>query len=182
MDTRETQADFGIGDRFKEFLTDNTGWLQTGPAWLNRDPDQSAYIANSLSAYIDSIPADPPTLPHPTWQVTKAAIEDKPSGTKHDQGKPPMALLDHHALTEIAKVLGFGARKYDDHNWRKGFPFSRLVSAAMRHISAWNSGEDNDPESGLSHLAHAGCCLMFLLSLHNDKPELDDRYKPIKIS
>jgi hypothetical protein len=47
----------------------------------------------------------------------------------------------------------------------------------MRHLHAFNDGEDKDPESGLSHLAHASCCLMFLLEFEKTHQELDDRYK-----
>ena len=68
--------------------------------------------------------------------------------------------------------------KYAEHNWRKGFVWSRPLSAAMRHITAFNAGEDKDPESGLSHLAHAACCIMFLLEFEKTHKELDDRYKP----
>lgn len=96
---------------------------------------------------------------------------------KHDQSKLPMHLLSTTALEEVAKVLQFGAEKYEAHNWRKGFVWSRTISAAMRHILAFNSGEDRDPESGLSHVAHAMCCLMFLLEFEKTRPELDDRYK-----
>ena len=53
----------------------------------------------------------------------------------------------------------------------------RPLAAAMRHIMAFNDGEDKDPESGLSHLAHAACCIMFLLEFEKTHPELDDRYK-----
>jgi hypothetical protein len=35
----------------------------------------------------------------------------------------------------------------------------------MRHVHAWRAGETKDPESGLHHLAHAGCCLLFMLWL-----------------
>jgi hypothetical protein len=48
----------------------------------------------------------------------------------------------------------------------------------MRHIMAFNDGEDKDPESGLSHLAHAACCIMFLLEFEKTHQELDDRFKP----
>lgn len=99
-------------------------------------------------------------------------------GTKHDAGKPPMDLLDRHALEEIAQVLEFGRRKHAAHNWRGGLPMSRLMAAAMRHLMAYNDGEDFDPESGLSHLAHAGCCVMFALRMEKDRPDMDDRYKP----
>lgn len=101
-------------------------------------------------------------------------------GLKFDADKPSLSLLPFDALEEVAKVLDFGARKYDAHNWRKGMEFSRLVSAALRHISAWNLGEDNDPESGLNHLAHAACCILFLTALQKDgkiKEKFDDRWK-----
>lgn len=99
------------------------------------------------------------------------------SGTKHDQGKPEMALLDSDFLEEVAKVLTFGKIKYAADNWRGGIGTRRLLSAALRHIFAYLKGEDTDPESGLSHLGHAGCCLMFAFWMNRYKPELDDRYK-----
>jgi len=96
-------------------------------------------------------------------------------GQKHDDGKPRMDLLDRHALEEIARVLGFGAQKYAAHNWRRGISYSRLTAAALRHLHAFNDGEDIDTESGLSHLAHLGCCVMFLLNMQKTRPDLDDR-------
>jgi hypothetical protein len=99
-------------------------------------------------------------------------------GLKYDGEKPRMDLLDRHALEEIARVLGFGAAKYKAHNWREGIAYSRLIAAALRHLHAFNDGEDIDPESGLSHLAHLGCCVMFLLGMQKARPDLDDRYKP----
>lgn len=97
---------------------------------------------------------------------------------KFDQDKLPLHLLSTEALNQTAAVLAFGADKYAAHNWRKGFLWSRPLAAAMRHITAFNAGEDKDPESGLSHLAHAACCIMFLLEFEKTHPELDDRYKP----
>ena len=99
---------------------------------------------------------------------------------KYDEDKPPMNLLSREALEQTAKVMAFGKEKYDAHNWRKGFAWSRPLSAAMRHITAFNDGEDKDPESGLSHLAHAACCIMFLLEFEKTHQELDDRFKPTK--
>ena len=108
-------------------------------------------------------------------------VTGRPTGTavKHDQDKLPMHLLSTEALEQIAAVLQFGAQKYDSHNWRKGFAWSRPLSAALRHILAFNRGEDCDPESNLSHLAHAACCLMFLIEFEKTHTELDDRYKDV---
>ncbi len=99
-------------------------------------------------------------------------------GKKADAGKPPVGLISSIALIEIAKVLEFGSRKYDSHNWRKGIHWQRVIDASLRHILAFNNGEDKDPESGLSHLAHAACCLVFLLEYEQRKQEFDDRFKP----
>lgn len=98
---------------------------------------------------------------------------------KHDKEKVRLELLSPIAMTEIAKVLTFGASKYADHNWRNGFKWSRLIGAALRHIFSFLNGEDKDPETGLSHLAHAGSCIMFLLEHEIRHKELDDRYKKI---
>lgn len=117
-----------------------------------------------------------------TATISQEAVDAirKQFGTaiKHDQDKLPLHLLSTEAMNQTAAVLKFGAQKYAEHNWRKGFAWSRPLSAAMRHITAFNAGEDIDPESGLSHLAHAACCIMFLLEFEKTHPHLDDRYKP----
>lgn len=94
------------------------------------------------------------------------------SGTKHDSDKPRMDLLAPEALIEVAKVLGFGAKKYGDHNWRAGIDHSRLYAAVQRHLNQHWSGDTLDDESGLPHLAHAMCGIMMMLA----SPKLDDRY------
>jgi hypothetical protein len=99
------------------------------------------------------------------------------SAIKHDKGKPRLELLSVPALNQIAGALAFGAGKYGDHNWREGFDWSRLYGAALRHLTAHMDGEDKDPESGLSHLAHLGCCVMFLLEHEARGLGKDDRYK-----
>ncbi len=100
-----------------------------------------------------------------------------PAGVKYDQTKEPVSLLSRVWLLGVARVMGFGAKKYAAHNWRGGIERSRLLSAALRHILAYNEGEDTDPESGLPHLDHASCCLMFARETHETHPELDDRWK-----
>jgi hypothetical protein len=101
----------------------------------------------------------------------------KATGVKHDTDKPDMSLLSNIALIKVAQVMSFGKKKYAAHNWRGGFVWSRPLAAAARHLYAYIGGEDKDPETGLSHLAHAMCCLMFVLEFEETKKELDDRYK-----
>lgn len=85
-------------------------------------------------------------------------------GVKYDGGKLRWALLPLAPVQEIIKVLMFGAKKYSDDNWmRVPDAQRRYYEAALRHITAWWDGEALDPESGLHHLAHAGCCILFAL-------------------
>jgi len=107
--------------------------------------------------------------------ITKSVIVG--TGIKHDSEKPDMSLLSGIALLKVAQVMSFGKKKYSAHNWRGGFAWSRPLSACLRHVVAYIGGEDKDPETGLSHLAHAICCLMFILEFEETHKELDDRYK-----
>ena len=87
------------------------------------------------------------------------------TGIKHDDGKLPYHLLPWDAIRDVVRVLKFGASKYGDRNWERGMDYSRLFSAAQRHLTTWfQEREDNDGETGISHLAHAGCCVLFLLA------------------
>jgi hypothetical protein len=85
------------------------------------------------------------------------------AGRKFDGGKLEYGLLPPLALEETVKVLTFGAQKYERDNWQR-VPDSkrRYFDALQRHVWAWKQGEQIDQESGLPHLAHAMCCLMFL--------------------
>ena len=97
-------------------------------------------------------------------------------GIKADNGKPPCELLSPLAVLGTVVVLGFGARKYAANNWRKGLAWSRIIGAIMRHLFAFMMGEDLDPESGLPHVDHLGCEIMFLQELYRTRKDLDDRY------
>ena len=86
-------------------------------------------------------------------------------GHKADRDKARWDLLPWDAAGQVVEVLTFGARKYAPDNWKRvPEPQDRYFAAAMRHIVAWRNGQQDDPETGLPHLAHATCCLMFLLS------------------
>ncbi len=100
---------------------------------------------------------------------------DPTTFTKHDDEKPRMTLLPPIALFEVAKVLTKGARKYSPGNWINSPVWSRYLDAAQRHLSSFIDGENNDPEWGLSHLAHAICCLMFVLVFQLLGLSKDDR-------
>jgi hypothetical protein len=94
---------------------------------------------------------------------------------KHDQGKPDFSMISYDLMEEVAYVRMFGAKKYSRSNWQKGFAVTRSCAAALRHIFLFLKGETLDHESGLSHLAHAVCCLEHALFDMRHHPENDDR-------
>lgn len=98
-------------------------------------------------------------------------------GVKNDDGKLPIHLLPTDALLAITEILDFGARKYAPRNWEKGMAWHRLFRASIGHLWAWWRGEAADSETGKSHLAHAGCCVLFLIAYELRNIGEDDRPK-----
>jgi len=112
-----------------------------------------------------------PETPNPT---TIRAIEEL-EGVKFDQGKDPWHLAPIDAFRAIIKVLAFGAKKYAPRNWEKGMDWSRPYGALQRHLNDWWEGQDKDPETRMSHLWHAGCCVCFLIAYEIRGIGKDDR-------
>ena len=97
-------------------------------------------------------------------------------GIKNDGHKPPIATVSPMFISEMAHVLQIGDDKYGRLNWLKGLDYERLVSAHLRHIYAFMSGEKNDAETGISHLISAACCLMMLHHYEETgRTDLDNR-------
>lgn len=90
-------------------------------------------------------------------------MTELPKGTKFDTGKLRMSLVDHGSIDGMMRVLEMGAKKYSVDNWQVlEDPLRRYYDALQRHLFAHQQGEKFDQESGLPHLDHALCCLMFL--------------------
>lgn len=100
---------------------------------------------------------------------------DATEGRKYDTGKPDYTLLPWNAVEEVVRVLDFGARKYARDNWKYVQDANtRYLAAAFRHLAAHAQGELVDKETGISHLAHASCCVLFLLSMEKSNGHTDD--------
>lgn len=108
-------------------------------------------------------------------RLKKLATTKPDGGTKHDDGKLPYDLIAPELLSSIALVLQHGEKKYGRRNWEKGMRWGRPFAAMMRHMWDWWCGDKLDRDSGLSHLAHAACCLMFLIAYEERKIGTDDR-------
>ena len=98
---------------------------------------------------------------------------------KKDLGlqKTPLQLLPPEAMRASAVVLGLGAKKYGEWNWRQtqGVETMTYVGAIRRHLDAVVDGEDLDPESGESHIAHIVASGMILLDAKFHNKLIDNR-------
>lgn len=103
--------------------------------------------------------------------------QSRGSGARYNGGKPDLSLIPLSTLADEARVWMYGRQKYAAWNWAKGMDWSIPYACLLRHLGAWQSGEDNDPESGLPHLAHAACNLRMLILFAQTYPEGDDRPK-----
>lgn len=97
-------------------------------------------------------------------------------GVKHNDGKSRLDLIPGKPLIEVGHVMAYGADKYAANNWRLGLSYSETMGSILRHLVAFNEGDDDDPESGLSHLAHAAAQVLYLLEFHIEKTGIDDRW------
>lgn len=96
-------------------------------------------------------------------------------GIKDDGEKLRIDLIPVEVIRSLATVLGYGAKKYGDRNFEKGIEYSRVFSAAQRHLWSWWGKEDFDKESGHNHLWHALCSVAMLITLSDRKAYKDDR-------
>lgn len=107
--------------------------------------------------------------------ATVSSVNDSSTGRKDDSEKLRMDLIPVSAIVGLSAILTHGAKKYTDRNWELGLAWHRPWGALLRHLFAWWGGEDRDKESGMSHLWHALCELVFLVEYEQTHPELDDR-------
>ena len=75
-------------------------------------------------------------------------------GDRFNEGKPKWSLVPQSSLVPMVRVLEFGAKKYGDYNWAKGLSIREICESLKRHLDAFMEGEDDDPESKLSHIGH----------------------------
>jgi hypothetical protein len=81
---------------------------------------------------------------------------------KRDKGKLMLSLIEPEFIQGTAMVLTLGAEKYEIDNWKKCDDTKRYKDALLRHVYDYLNGDKFDDETGVSHLYHACCNLMFL--------------------
>jgi hypothetical protein len=94
-------------------------------------------------------------------------------------GKLPLHLWPASATALGSLGLLEGMKKYGRSNWREaGVRATIYIDAIQRHLFAYAEGEDQDPDSGLSHLAHALAGIAILVDAGAAGKLTDDRAYP----
>jgi len=92
--------------------------------------------------------------------------------------KPDLSLIPQTALILESLAMMQGDDKYGAYNWRKTKVQARTyIAAAMRHLAAWLDGEEDAPDSGIHHLAHARASLGVVMDAQVCGMMVDDRVK-----
>lgn len=188
-----------VGPMSRDPADDEYPWTANGKCWAEHghyysygpDKDDSDIVAlhkasrTTSGMRIDPFdPFDRNLVREGSLGEAAATVRVSPTGgVKASIGKRPLHLLPRDALEAVADALEHGAAKYGDRNWEKGLSISDLVRGADGHLWDWylrrDDGKDAGPGgSGLSHLAHAACCILFLLS-HELRGLPDDRPAPV---
>ena len=150
---------------WRALVEDRTRGVET----LAEMSDTSTEFVEALLARISS-----PDWRDPAPSLSRAEHPDTNPKTALGEAKPKISSTPTIAIREMGKVFELGAKKYGRFNWREHKVSSTVYyDAAWRHMAAWFEGEDVDPESGVSHLAHVMACMAILIDAQ-DKNSLND--------
>lgn len=89
---------------------------------------------------------------------------------------PPIAEM------QMARAMELGGIKYGPFNWQESeIDATTYYDAIRRHIAEWFTGQDIDPESGCSHLAHIMACCAVVIDAEATGMLIDDRPKTAEV-
>jgi Domain of unknown function (DUF5664) len=143
--------------------------LQKNVTYFNVDPlklheEQHRTFAEEIEEWAEVANTTTP-------DSTKAAT----GSLRFNTGKPQTNEIDPSFILGMGEVLTRSRSKYPAFNWQKDTPFSVPYDSAMRHLMAFQAGDDIDKESQCHHLLHVATNIMFLYYHYNNKSENDDR-------
>jgi len=149
-------------DRLTELEERNIGYKQ-----------DIVLLTQENSQMFERITALEYSMEHEVAWANEPAEPDE--GVKFDSDKLPYHLIAPEFLQAVAEILAFGESKYGARNWEKGMAWHRPYRACLGHLFDWWSGKNLDDETGKSHLWHAACCVMFLVTYEERNTGKDDR-------
>jgi hypothetical protein len=110
-------------------------------------------------------------------EISEALKNNNPTSARYNQGKIQTREVDPAFILGIGDVLTASRAKYDHFNWCKPTKLSTPYESAMRHLMAFQSGEDFDKETSKHHLLHVATNIMFMYyHITNNPEESDDRF------
>ncbi len=136
-------------------------------------PDTMYYVDPKSFVRIEASEA----LAEEEWGEDDKTFLVSPTGGRKEVKEARYSLIPTEALRALAEVYGRGAAKYEDHNWRRGYDFTASLDALQRHVEAFRSGQNIDPESGQPHIIHAAwhCFALHVFSNDDRYSRYDDR-------
>ena len=139
------------------------------------DTPESARIVSSAAG--DDSSATSETFPRVAMSDRRSEVRyvDPISGGEKGTKLARFDLIPEIPLYALAEHYGRGAGKYDDHNWRRGYPWSISFAALNRHLWTWWNGEDVDPELHSHHLDAVAWHAFALREFVETHPSRDDR-------
>lgn len=157
---------FKKGDKVFSVVNDNHMLTMYKAYTVKRVDDNYVWVVNNRGDLDYFFPEKFELMVDGTEDIENMSEE----GVKYDSDKLEYSLLPKGVLNKVVNILGFGSKKYAKDNWMKvDNPKERYYNAAQRHINQWWEGEKYDSETGENHLAHAICCLMFMLWFDNQE-------------
>ena len=118
-----------------------------------------------------------PFITSPVDLFEQGLRDNAKQALRYNEGKLQWSMIDFKSLEGMVRVLEMGAKKYSKDNWKLGMPVTQVCESLMRHLFAYMSGEDTDPESGESHMSHVLVNAMFVEYIMKERSEFDDRKK-----
>ena len=122
----------------------------------------------------------PPTSSKESTLVFGQETNTTSKASKNDHEKPDFSHLTQVFMEHVARAMMVGEKKYGRYNYTKGHKTSQLIAAILRHATAYNEGEENDPIDGQSHLGAIGANVNMLLRQIELGTVIDDRFKVSK--
>jgi hypothetical protein len=114
---------------------------------------QDVYLSQDQTGYINGVNFYP---------IDQCLVIEDHSKNRYNSGKPKWSLVDFESLLPMVRVLEFGSLKYSPNQWKNGLNIDEICESMCRHLFSYMQGEQNDPESKLSHIGHIQCNAMFL--------------------
>jgi hypothetical protein len=116
---------------------------------------------------------EPLTRNQPSEEVRTTSATGGQKGVKPER----YDLLPVEALAAVARLYGAGVQKYSEHNWRRGYEWSKSYASMQRHANQFWGGEDSDAETGQPHMAAVVFHALAILTFMQEQPRFDDRHK-----